>query len=279
MNLDRRTILAACACALAAPLANAAVPALERPREAPDGLDPAGFLVSEKLDGVRAVWDGRALVFRSGLPVFAPAWFTARLPAQPLDGELWLGRGRFEALAAAVRRRTPLDAEWRQLRYAVFDLPGAGGPFGERAARIERLARDHGGFEAVAQSLVADRAALLHRLDDVVRAGGEGLVLHRAAAPWRPGRGDDVLKLKPLADADALVVGHVEGRGRLEGLLGALRVRGDDGAEFLIGTGFSDADRRRPPAVGATVTYTYRGVTAAGVPRFASFVRERPAGT
>ena len=138
-QVNRRQCLAA-ALALALPLAQAGRALAELPiplaREAPPGLNPHGYLVSEKFDGVRAVWDGAQLRFRSGLPVAAPGWFVARLPHEPLDGELWLARGQFEALSGAVRRSQPDDAEWRQIRYQVFDLPRAEGGF---AARYRRL--------------------------------------------------------------------------------------------------------------------------------------------
>jgi DNA ligase-1 len=251
--------------------------ALPLAQEASDDVDPAGHLVSEKYDGARALWDGRSLRFRSGLPVTVPAWFTARLPAVALDGELWLGRGRFEALSGAVRRQQPDDAEWRQIRYMVFELPEAPGSFMQRAARLETLARAAAWPQlvAVAQDPVADRAALRARLKAVVDGGGEGLVLHRADAPYRTGRNSGLLKLKPLLDAEAVVVAHLPGRGKHTGRLGALRVRTPDGTEFQIGTGFSDAQRLQPPRIGALITYTYRGVTAGEVPRFASFLRVR----
>lgn len=254
-------------------------PALMLAREAPADIDPAGFLVSEKLDGVRALWDGQHLRFRSGLPLLAPAWFLARLPATPLDGELWLGRGHFERLSGVVRKAVPLDAEWQALRYLVFDLPGAPGTFAERAERLRDVSARAGWpqFDAVAQQRLSDRAALQQRLAEVLSGGGEGLMLHRADAPWQPGRSSALLKLKPLHDAEAVVVGHVGGRGRHAGRLGALRVRGDDGVRFDIGTGFSDALRERPPAIGSVVTYTHRGHMAGGVPRFASFLRVREA--
>jgi DNA ligase-1 len=280
-DLDRRRLLAlfagaTCTLPLAAP-ALAAAPQVMLSRLAPPDIDPAGYLVSEKLDGVRALWDGTRLWFRSGLPIVAPRWFAERLPAVPLDGELWLGRGRFEALSAAVRRGAAVDAEWRALRYEVFDLPGAPGPFAQRAARLAELVRGQGfsALRAVEQQPLPDRAALQRRLDAVLADGGEGLMLHRADALWRAGRSDALLKLKPLHDAEAVVVAHVPGRGRHEGRMGALQVRTPEGIEFLIGTGFSDAEREAPPPPGSVVTYVYRGRTAAGVPRFASFVRAR----
>lgn len=246
-------------------------------RDAPPDIDPRGWLVSEKLDGVRAVWDGARLWFRSGLPIAAPPWFTARLPPLALDGELWMGRGRFEETSGATRRATPDAAAWRALRYEVFDLPGASGPFHERVRRLQRAVANSAfpGLNAVVQEQLADAAALQRRLDTVVRAGGEGLMLHRADALWRPGRSDALLKLKPVHDAEAEVVGHVAGKGRHAGRLGALRVRTPEGLEFLLGTGFDDRQREQPPAIGSTVTYTFRGTTEAGVPRFASFLRVR----
>ncbi len=282
-HATRRQVLFAAAAAFAAvPLAAAARPrsaglALPLAREAPPDVDPAGHLVSEKYDGARALWDGSRLRFRSGLPVAAPGWFTARLPAAALDGELWLGRGRFEALSAAVRRQQPDDAEWRQLRYMVFELPGAAGDFAQRAARIEALVQAQAWPQllAVAQRPVADRAALQARLKAVVDGGGEGLVLHRADALHTTGRQAGLLKLKPLHDAEAVVIAHLPGRGKHEGRLGALRVRTPEGLEFQIGTGFSDAQREHPPRIGATVSYSHRGVTAGEVPRFASFLRVR----
>ncbi len=246
-------------------------------REAPDDVDPQGFLVSEKLDGVRALWDGQTLRFRSGRPIAAPAWFTQGLPAHALDGELWAGRGRFDAVSGTVRRALPIDADWRAVRYAVFDLPGAAGSFTERAARLHAWAASAAlpHCLAVQQQLLPSRRALQRQLQAVVQAGGEGLMLHRANARWQPGRSGQVLKLKPLHDAEATVLGHQPGQGRHAGRLGALRVRSDSGVVFEIGTGFSDKQRMHPPALGARISYTHRGTTPSGVPRFASFLRVR----
>ena len=254
-----------------------AAPALLLARTAGAGIDPTDYLVSEKYDGVRALWDGRVLRFRSGLSVAAPAAFVERLPAVPLDGELWLGRGRFEALSGLVRRGSPDAAAWRQLRYMVFELPGASGSFAARAQRIATLVQHTGWsqLQAVEHERLATPQALQRRLDEVVGAGGEGLMLHRADAPYETGRSATLLKLKPLHDAEARVIGHVAGRGRHMGRMGALRVRSADGVDFLLGTGFSDAQREEPPAIGTLVSYTHRGATAEGVPRFASFLRVR----
>lgn len=250
-------------------------PALPLPALYADSIDPAPYLVSEKYDGVRGVWDGHTLRFRSGRVTPAPAWFTARLPTEPLDGELWLGRGRFDELSGIVRRDVPVDAEWRSLRYMVFELPGAAGTFESRARRIAEIAQRTAWPQlvAVAHTPVTDRAALQSRLAATVAQGGEGLVLHLASAPFSTGRSEAMLKLKPSLDTEATVIAHHAGKGKYEGVLGALGVRTPEGRQFLIGTGLSDAQRRDPPAIGSVVTYRYRDLTSTGLPRFASFQR------
>jgi DNA ligase-1 len=267
MTLGRRALLAWLG-GLGAP-ALALEPLLAK--NAPAGIDPKAYLVSEKLDGVRALWDGAALKFRSGRAVAAPAWFLAALPKTPLDGELWMARRSFDALSGAVRRAEPADAEWRRIRYRVFELPAGDGTFAQRAEQLKALASDI--VVPVEQQRFRSNAELRAKLKQVVDAGGEGLMLHRADAQVASGRSDLLLKLKPLADAEAVVVGHEAGKGRFAGQLGALELQAPDGVRFKLGTGFTEAQRRDPPPVGATVTYRYRDLTPAGKPRFASFVR------
>jgi DNA ligase-1 len=253
-------------------------PALMHAKLWPPGLDPQPFLVSEKLDGVRAFWDGQSLRFRSGLPIAAPAWFTAGLPKTPLDGELWLGRGRFDELSGTVRKKQPVEAEWRELHYMVFDLPAATGSFAERAQRLQNLLTqaNQPWLQAVVQTQIPKASALQALLKKTVQDGGEGLVLHRANALWSPGRSDALFKLKPLPDDEARVLAHLPGKGRHAGRMGALLLALPDGQQFALGTGFSDAQRADPPPVGAIVTYRYRNRTPKGLPRFASFLRVQP---
>ena len=239
-------------------------------------IAPSLCLVSEKYDGVRAIWDGRSLRHRSGRAVTAPPAFLAALPAVPLDGELWLGRGRFDALSAIVRKHEPRASEWAGVRFMVFDLPeAAAGRFAERAGRIAAIAGAAGAgpVHAAPQFRVADDAALRRRLAEVVSGGGEGLVLHRADALWQPGRSEDVLKLKPQLDAEAEVVAYRPGRGKYQGFVGALDVKAPDGRRFLVGSGLNDALRHDPPAPGETITYRYRDFTSSGLPRFATYLR------
>lgn len=244
-------------------------------KNAPTAIDPVGYLVSEKLDGVRAVWDGKVLRFRSGRDIAAPAWFLAKLPMQALDGELWLGRGQFDALSGIVRKALPIDAEWQQVRYMVFELPQDKAKFAERVVTLRAVVQEAGfpQLQAVEQFNIANRATLQARLDDVVQSGGEGLMLHLASSLVATGRSDVLLKLKPLQDAEAVVMGYVAGKGKYKGMTGALEVKTPEGLLFKLGTGLSDAQRKRPPAIGSTITYNYRDLTPSGKPRFASFLR------
>jgi len=240
-------------------------------------LDVSQYWVSEKFDGVRAQWDGRSLRFRGGGLVPAPAWFTADFPALPLDGELWIGRDRFDALSGTVRKTEPVDAEWRQVRYLIFELPGASGDFSARVRQMRSIVAEAGvpWLQAAGQTRVDSRAALMKQLEAVVRAGGEGLMLHRADAPYVTGRSDVLLKLKPWQDAEAIVVGHTSGKGKYQGMTGALEMEMPDGKRFRIGSGLTDALRRQPPAIGTRITYRYQHLTKNGLPRFPRYLRVR----
>ena len=240
-------------------------------------VDASQYWVSEKFDGVRAQWDGRILRFRGGGVVPAPAWFSANFPAVPLDGELWIGRGRFDGLSGTVRKLEPVDAEWRQVRYLIFELPGAAGDFSTRVRQMRVLTEQAGvaWLQAVEQTRVANHAELMQRLDSVIKSGGEGLMLHRADAPYLTGRNDALLKLKPWQDAEAVVVGHVPGKGKYASMTGALEMEMPDGRRFRLGSGLSDALRCQPPPIGTRITYRYQHLTKNGVPRFPRYLRVR----
>ena len=257
--------------------AEPATPALLLAERYRGDIDVSHYWVSEKLDGVRASWDGRNLQFRSGNPVPAPPWFVDALPKQPLDGELWLGRGSFDQLSAIVRRQAPVDAEWRRVRYMIFELPNAPGSFTDRVEQIKTItaAANLPWLQAVPQFRLPDEAALQKKLRDIVRNGGEGLMLHRDDAAYETGRSSALLKMTPWLDAEATVVAHLPGKGKYAGMLGALRMESPDGRRFSIGSGLTDALRRNPPPVGTLVTYRYRELTKNGMPRFPRYLRVR----
>ncbi|MEP3823794.1 DNA ligase [Marinobacter sp.] len=241
------------------------------------GVDLQAYWVSEKLDGVRAYWDGAQFWSRGGHVYPAPAWFTKQFPNQPLDGELWSGRGRFSQLSGVVRKQQPVEEEWQSVRFYVFDIPIKNTPFATRYQRLKTLVEESGSgyLMLVQQHPIKDHETLMARLTSTAAAGGEGLMLKRKASLYQAGRSDDLLKVKTFDDAEAVVVGYRPGNGKYQGMMGALEVELENGRRFRIGTGFSDSDRRHPPPLGATVTFRYRGLTATGLPRFASFLRVR----
>ena len=242
------------------------------------GLPLQEYWASEKYDGVRGYWDGRQLISRGGQPIAAPAWFTAGWPATPMDGELWAGRGQFDHAQSTTAQNAPNDAAWRQMRFMVFDLPAAPGSFDQRLPVLQNTVAAIGQswVQAVEQRKLKDEAELQQWLKQVVKAGGEGLMLHKGSAPYRSGRSDDLLKLKPFDDAEARVIGYKPGRGQWQGMTGSLLVQGPDGKQFSLGAGLTAELRRNPPALGSWVTYRYQGLhEKSGLPRFARFMRVR----
>ncbi|MGV8932495.1 MAG: DNA ligase [Luteimonas sp.] len=282
MNLRAAWLSSWCllSCLLLSPplaAADAAVPRLMLATHYHPGVDVSEYWVSEKLDGVRGRWDGQQLRTRGGVAVDLPAWFTAGWPSVAMDGELWIGRGRFDEISGIARAGHVDDAAWRRVHFIVFDLPGHPGPFQARVLHMRKLLANPriAWLRPVAQFRVNDAAALDARLRSIVVAGGEGLMLQHRNARYRVGRSDDLLKYKPYDDSEARVVGYTDGRGKYRGMLGALIVERPDGLRFRLGSGFTDAQRATPPPIGSHVTYRYNGMSSRGVPRFARFMRVR----
>ena len=223
--------------------------------------DPTGWLMSEKLDGVRACWTGKEFLTRTGRRIKAPAWFCVGLPNIPLDGELWVGRGQFE-LSAGIAMGSANTDYWQKIRFHVFDAPDVADGFEARLA-------------AAGQSIVNAPYAVLHphvrcesrehMADEHVRVdslGGEGLILRKSNSPYEHKRSSSLLKVKRFDDAEATVV-SVESTCFLAEL--------PDGTRFGLGLNGHPC-----PPVGSVVTFKFLGYTSHGVPRSASFLRVRP---
>jgi DNA ligase 1 len=239
-------------------------------------IDPTGWWMSEKYDGLRGYWDGRKLWSRQGNIIHAPDYFLAELPRDvALDGELWIGHGKFEETISIVRSETP-DDRWKRVHFMVFDAPQAKGAFEQRMQLLRAtFPQDNRFVRVVVQECCQGVAQLLAERDRVVRLGGEGLMLRQPESVYEAGRSPTLLKVKPYDDAEATVIAYEPGKGKFAGKLGAVRVRTDDGREFSIGSGFTDAQRESPPPVGTVITYRFRGLTAKGLPRFPSYLRVR----
>ena len=232
--------------------------------------DPTGFWLSEKLDGVRVEWTGEKLLSREGNLFFAPAWFIDSLPSGVrLDGELFMGRGLFQATVARVRSH---NDKWHDVRFMVFDLV-AGGSFESRQEQLDYLDLPQH-CHIVEQVRCRGPQHLAAYQADILRMGGEGVMLRRPGSSYVPGRSNELLKLKERDTAEATVVGHQPGKGQHLGRLGAL-ICDYNGQEFKVGTGFDAVDREHPPHIGKSITFSYFGLTDAGKPRHSSFVIAR----
>ncbi len=243
--------------------------------------DPRGWWVSEKLDGVRAYWDGKQFLSRNGNRYIAPEWFTRGLPDTPLDGELWVGRQQFQRTVSIVRRGAASDL-WREVRYLVFDAPADTQPFEQRLAAVKQvLASGQPPYALLLhQEVCRSREHLEIAFSRIEQLGGEGVMLRRPASLYEPHRSPTLQKFKRFHDLAAVVIGHEPGKGRHKGRLGALVVELPNGTRFNCGTGLSDAQRELPPAIGETITVKYQELTDGGVPRFPVFAgvrRDEPA--
>lgn len=239
------------------------------------GQPVTGWLMSEKLDGVRAIWDGARLLSRHGNQFFAPAWFLAQLPAGvSLDGELFIGRGRFQSTVSAVRKKSPVDSEWRQLTYCVFDAPDAAGGFESRFAFCESVLGGSSIAKVVPHRKCTGQHDMERFFEELCGAGAEGIMLRAPGSSYVNRRSANLLKYKPFESDEAVMVGSEVGEGRFAGLVGALILKWGS-VTFRVGSGMSEDVRMNPPKLGALISFTFCGLTDAGCPRFPAFLADR----
>src|SRR3954469_13163579 len=181
-------------------------------------IDPTGWWMSEKYDGLRGYWDGQKLWSRKGNLIHAPDYFLAELPRDvALDGELCIGHGKFEETMSIVRSETP-DDRWKSVRFMVFDAPQANGTFEQRMQFLRETVSEANRFvKVVAQARCQGVTQLLAERDRVVREGGEGLMLRQPDSAYETRRSPTLLKVKPYDDAEATVIAHEAGKGKLSG--------------------------------------------------------------
>lgn len=229
--------------------------------------DPTGWVLSEKLDGVRAYWDGQAFYSRQGNPFVCPRGWRADMPAFALDGELWCGRGLFQKTVSIVKRQKGLgDDDWRFVHYLVFDAPQHGGKYEERV----QFLHDHldpislktdspTNVTVVGTQVCRGNDHLMQQLDIVIKKGGEGIMLRKPGSAYEHCRSWNLLKLKQFHDEEALVVGHQASKTG-NGTMGALECKLANGIRVKVGSGFTDADRRNPPKIGAVISFKFQEV-------------------
>jgi DNA ligase 1 len=250
------------------------------------GTDPRGWWMSEKLDGMRAYWTGDGLYTRNGNPIVAPDWFVSIFPEGiALDGELYMGRGRFQEAMSVTRKATARDPRWTQICYMAFDAPEVPGGCETRFAKLESIvdAACRNWHRAgrcplifVEQKKCSSRQELDRFHQQIEKMRGEGVMLRAPGSSYSRKRTSDLLKVKSFHDAEARITGHTAGTGKHSGRLGAYQAKLlDSGVSFKIGTGISDRERDRPLPRGTVVTVRFQELTKAGVPRFPSLVGAR----
>ncbi len=261
-------------------------PSLILLKEYHSDLDVTGWLLSEKLDGVRAYWNGEQLLSRNGHLFFAPEWFTKNFPPFELDGELWIGRDKFQETMSVVTRYQP-DKRWHKVHYQIFEVPNQAGGLLARLAILQRYIDSnivlH--LKIIPQMVVTDPSMVELQLQKILALKGEGLVLRQAERLYHTGRSADALKVKRKQDAECVVVGYTEGKGKYLGKTGALKCLLAEGSFpelkeveriIKIGSGLTDAMRKFSPPLGSRVTFQDMGLTQKGLPRFPVFLRVRP---
>ena len=241
--------------------------------------DYTGWWMSEKLDGMRAYWTGSELFSRNGKPVHAPKWFTDALPDMALDGELMLGRGKFQETMSIVRKHTPVDKDWRRITYYVFDAPMERGGCEARWDAAKRAVRGISHVKMVEQVACKSPAHLKQVHDEIAALGGEGVMLREPGSSYEHRRSGSLLKVKMFDDNEARITGYEAGKGKHAGRLGAyeavLTTGPHKGKSFTVGTGMSDEERERPLRIGTIITVKHQGYSNSGHPRFPSFLRVR----
>ncbi len=234
--------------------------------------DLTGWVMSEKLDGVRAYWDGKQLLSRGGKIIHAPKWFSKDFPPFEVDGELWTHRKDFENISSIVRDKTPTKA-WHQISYNIFEVPHAQGNLFTRLAKVKPYESQR--LKIIPQIPIVSQEAMLAHLHSIESKGAEGLVVRDPLAPYINKRTAKALKVKSFLDDECKVVGYTKGRGKFLGMMGALKCELSCGVSFKIGSGFTKKERQNPPAIGSLVTFKYKEFTKYKKPRFPIFLRVR----
>tara|TARA_B110000977_G_C11061881_1_gene486291 strand:+ start:608 stop:2425 length:1818 start_codon:yes stop_codon:yes gene_type:complete len=244
-----------------------------------------GMLMSEKFDGVRAIWDGRTLRSRANKEFHPPEWFINELPKNmALDGELFTECGKFQKTVSIIKKLSPINSEWKTIKYKVFDSPSMNGTYLERYARLQDSEQlqvvKH--VEIVDQMLVMNKAQMKTKYERVLKKGGEGLILRNPSMQYVQKRTKDLLKVKPSDDDEATIVNMMEGKKKDAGRMGALVVelKSNRSIRFKIGTGFTNSMRqnfwnRYDYYKNRNVTFSHKGLTNSGKPRHSVYMRMR----
>lgn len=239
-----------------------------------------GWVMSEKLDGIRGFWNGQQLLTRSGKPINAPAWFTQSYPPFAIDGELWTKQANFANISSIVRRKIP-DDRWQTISHQIFEVPNQPGGLLARLSVLETYLAKHPNtpIQIIKQHPITQQNQVKQFLNIVVKSSGEGIVVRNPNTPYQTGRLSSALKVKKYQDAECIVQKTLLGKGKYIHKMGAIVCQIINGTAIgqtiKIGSGFNDYERTNPPKIGSQVTFKYYGLTKNNKPRFPVFLRVR----
>ncbi len=243
-----------------------------------------GYLMSEKLDGIRGIWEAGKFKTRQDNPIHTPSYFTYNFPSFKLDGELWIARAKFDEVSALIRSDNLDSSLWKSVTYNVFDVSNACEEFkltpctlSNRLKVLERYLQQNPNpyIKIIKQIPIKDQEHLKEFYKDIIFNKGEGVVIRKDFAPYEKGRSKNALKLKPYEDAECKVIAYTEGKGKFQGKIGALLCQMPNDRVIKIGSGLKDKDRENPPKIGSIVTYKFNGLTKNSLPRFPVFLHIR----
>lgn len=274
-------------------------------------IDPVGHFCSEKLDGYRAIFKGGEFHSRTSKMYNSPLWFRKCLPDRVIDGELWISREEFEKMGC-VRKKEPVDSEWMEVTFQVYDIIDCEGGFGSRLKELlkivkeatkkwniyrKKLGKDDERFlkmkcplRFVTQTPVKSVSHLKELFHHFVSQGAEGIMIKDPNSLYEPGkRSKKLLKIKPSFDAEGIIIGYKPGNGKYKDLLGAFVCKQlmnhgsyssiDENKDHIFSISGMDDDVRNSykdtHPLGTIISYEHSGITGKGVPRFARYLRIR----
>jgi len=233
--------------------------------------DITGWVMSEKLDGIRAYWNGKYLLSRSGKVINAPKWFTKNYPPFEIDGELWSKRADFENISSIVRDKIPNDSQWKNITHNIFEVPNAKGGLLKRLEKVKSYKNEI--IKIIPQIKIKSKLHLQNFLKSIELKGGEGVVVRDPNAPYIAKRTSKALKVKSFYDTECEVIGYTKGKGKFQDMVGAIICELPNNIKFKIGSGLSDYVRQNPPQMGDVITFKYKEFTKYGKPRFPVYLR------
>lgn len=238
--------------------------------------DISGFVMSEKLDGVRGYWDSKKLLSRQGKQILAPDFWTQNFPPFAIDGELYTKRDDFENIASIINSSKKRD-DWRNIKLYVFDVPDANGTLIERLEVLQNFLDSNPNefIKIIPQIKISSKEQMEEFFTNIVQNGGEGVVLRDPNLPYEAKRSTQALKYKKQNEANCKVIKINQGKGRYKDLMGSVDCEMLNGIKLKIGSGFSDKNRANPPKIGEVITFKYEQLNKNGVPKFARYLRVR----